>query len=552
MKSGLFDRSLRLTHSILRRDRLTICLWVVILALFSILLAPGMDAMFPDADARGTVTQIYHNPIMVSMMGPIYGADAAGGITSGAMYSGFMLLWMIIAVALMNIFFVVRHTRADEERGRAEVVRSLPVGRLANLNAVMISSVVINAILALFTGVGLALTGVEGMGWGGSILYGVVMGASGLFFAAITALFCQLSAGSSGASAYAGFTLGALYMVRALGDAQGNNLIACLSPLGLAQRSQIYVHNYIWPTVSLLVLVAGISAIAYHLNTIRDLGQGFIAAKPGRSNAPRGLQSPFGLSWRLLRSALISWTIGLFVMGASYGSILGDLPKFIGDSPEYLQLIGIPGFVLAMMTEADKAGIIVTYFGSFITIMMTLAGTVPLLRAALRPRAEERESRAEHIIARVVPRWKYLCGFITLAYAASVALQLAMACGLYMATESAMDVNPFVFTELLKAYFSFLPAMWVMIGLAAFVCGLFPKATGVIWGYFGFVVFTSFIGRTLSLPQWLYRLSPMFHVPLLPVEEFAMLPLVGLTAFALALTAAGMIGYQKRDTLTGI
>ena len=552
MMHGYFDNTLKLARSILRRDRLTIIIWIVILAAFSIILAPGMDSMFPDAEARATVTQIYDNPIMVSMMGPIYGADTADGITSGAMYSGFMLLWVIIAVALMNIFFVVRHTRADEERGRAEVVRSLPVGRLANLNATMISALLINTALALLTGVGIALTGVEGMGWDGSMLYGVVLGASGLVFAAITALFCQLSFNSSGASAYSGITLGVFYMIRALGDAQGNDFIACLSPLGLAQHSQIYVRNYLWPTLVLLLIAVVISAIAYKLNTIRDLGQGFIAAKPGRANAPRSLQSPFGLSWRLLRTTLISWIIVMFIMGVSYGSVLGDLPKFIGDSPEYLQLIGIPESVLDSMTDADKAGTIVTYFGSFITIMMTLASIVPILGAAMRVRAEEREGRAEHIIARVVPRWKHLCGFVTLAFAASAVLQFSMASGLYLATISTMEVNPFNLGDLMKAYFSFLPAMWVMIGFAVLIVGLFPKATGAIWGYFGFVVFTSFIGRTLSLPEWLYSLSPIHHVPLLPLEEFTVLPLVVLTAVAVALTVTGFIGYQKRDTLTGM
>ncbi|MCL2677551.1 MAG: hypothetical protein FWE85_00680 [Clostridiales bacterium] len=289
MMQGTFDNSLKLTRAVLRRDRLSITIWLVLLVAFSVFLAPGIDAMFPDEEARLTVAQIYDNPIMVSMMGPIYGVGSPDNLSAGAIYSGFMLLWVIIAVALMNIFFVVRHTRADEERGRAEVVRSLPVGRLANLNATMISSVIINATLALLTGAGIALTGVEGMGWGGSMLYGVVIGVSGLVFAAITALFCQLSASPSGASAYSGIALGVLYMVRALGDAQDNDVISCLSPLGLATRSQIYVNNYIWPALLLLLLAVAVSAIAYKLNTIRDLGQGFIAAKPGRANAPASL-----------------------------------------------------------------------------------------------------------------------------------------------------------------------------------------------------------------------------------------------------------------------
>ena len=549
MLHGNFDCSLKLARSILRRDRLSILAWVVILVASSTILAPGIDAMFPGEAARLTVAQIYDNPIMVSMMGPLYGIGGAGGFSAGAMYSGFMLIWVIIAVALMNIFFVVRHTRADEERGRAEVVRSLPVGRLANLNATMISAVLVNALLALLTGAGIALTGVEGMGWGGSMLYGTVVGAAGLAFAAIAALFCQLSSSPSGASAMSGIALGVFYMVRAAGDAADNDLIACLSPLGLATRSQVYVGNYIWPTLATLLAAAVVAAIAYRLNFIRDLGQGFIAAKPGRAEAARSLLSPFGLAWRLLRVALISWVISMFLLACSYGTVMGDLPAFIGDSPEYLQVIGIPASVLGAMTEADKAEIIVKYFGAFITTIMTLICIVPVLNAALRPCAEEKEGRAEHIVARAVPRWKYMCGFVSLAFAASVVLQFAVASGLYVTTDSMLDVNPFVFSDLLKAYFSFLPAVWAMIGFAVFIVGLLPKATGLVWGFYGFAAFASFIGGMLDLPEWLSSISPLHHVPRLPLEDFAIAPLVVLTAAAALLTVAGFVFYNRRDTL---
>ena len=38
-------------------------------------------------------------------------------------------MWAAIAAALMSIFLVVRHTRADEEAGRGELVGSAAVGR---------------------------------------------------------------------------------------------------------------------------------------------------------------------------------------------------------------------------------------------------------------------------------------------------------------------------------------------------------------------------------------------------------------------------------------
>ena len=61
------------------------------------------------------------------MSGPGYGLD---DYTLGAMITNEMVLWLAVPAAMMSIFLVVRHTRAEEETGRAELVRSA-VGRPA-------------------------------------------------------------------------------------------------------------------------------------------------------------------------------------------------------------------------------------------------------------------------------------------------------------------------------------------------------------------------------------------------------------------------------------
>lgn len=89
------------------------------------------------------------NPAMIAMLGPAYGLD---NYTNGAMFSQMMLLFTIIAVAIMNIFLVTKYTRKEEEEGRSEVIRSLPVGRLSNLSAVMLAGLLINTVIALVVG----------------------------------------------------------------------------------------------------------------------------------------------------------------------------------------------------------------------------------------------------------------------------------------------------------------------------------------------------------------------------------------------------------------
>lgn len=540
---GNFDNTGRLVRFMLKREAVTSTVWILILALFSASMAPAINGMF-DAAARQQFSTSFNNPVMIAMMGPLYGAD---NYTTGAMYSGMMLLWILITVGVMNVFLVARHTRADEEKGRAEVVRSLPVGRLTNLNATMITAVIINVILGSLTGLSLAVTGVESITFSGSMLYGAVMCVTGLVFAAVTALFCQLSSSKSGAVGYSFLTLGVFYMLRAAGDMK-SEFTACLSPLGLAQRAQVYVGDYWWPVIILLIESVVIAAASYKLNAMRDLDQGFIPARPGAKEASFLLRSPFGLAFRLLRNTMIVWLIVMFTLGASYGSIIGDINKFIGDSPEYLQIMGIPAAVISTMTDAAKEEIIQKYFMSFVTSMMALISIVPLLISALKPRNEEKENRAEHVLSRVVPRVKYLTGYTFLAYALSVLLQIATAVGIYLSAAAlAGESNPFDFGILLKANLAYLPALWVMISIAVLLVGLLPKASSAIWGYYGFVCFTSFIGEVIGLPNWLLNLAPLKHISKILLVNIDYAPLIILTIIAAVLTAAGFIFYRKRD-----
>jgi ABC-2 type transport system permease protein len=325
------------------------------------------------------------------------------------MYANMMLIWIIITVGIMNIFLIARHTRADEEKGRAELIRSLPVGRLSVLNAAMITAVIVNALLGLLIGLGLAAIGVESMDLSGSMLYGALICASGLAFAAITALFCQLSSGKGGAMGLSFFALGAFYMMRAAGD-MNSEVLACISPIGLAARSQAYVNNYWNPCFILLLEAAVIAAIAFKLNAARDLEQGYIPARPGRGEASAALRSSFGLAFRLLRNTIIVWAILMFVLGASYASIIGDIDAFIGDSPQYLELLGMPPALAALLSDSYKTEMIQKYYLAFVTAMMTLVSTIPLLIIALKPMSEEQDHRAEHSLARTVPRAKYQIG----------------------------------------------------------------------------------------------------------------------------------------------
>ena len=550
----LFTGTRQLTRFILRRERVISLIWILVLVLFSALLAPGMSSMF-DNEARQQFAAVYDNPVMVAMLGPIYGAD---DYTAGAMYGGMMLLWYAISVAVMNVFIVTRHTRANEEHGREEVIRSLPVGRLANINATMISAFIINTVLAIATGLAIFATQIESLDLAGCMLYGAVSGAVGLVFAAITSVFCQLSSNTSGAIGLSFLVLGGAYMLRAAGDIN-TEILSLISPLGLAQRSQVFVENNPLPLIALLIIATAISLLAYKLNSVRDMGQGFISARPGRKTAAKSLLSPLGLSRRLLRNTIIVWVIVMFATGGSYGSVIGDIPGFVGNSPEYLTLMGIPAEMLEHISDEAKAEIIVDGFGVFVMSMMSLIALIPVLMAALKLRGEEKYGRVEHVLSRSVSRTKYLFGFTAIAFMSSVLMQIATVLGLYYTTEAVTanseQFNPFVLENLFKASFVYLPAFWIIVGFATLLIGFFPKLTGIVWGYYGFVCFATLMGGMAVLPEWLMKLPPMSYIPEIRVtdlnlfesEEIRLVALSVMCGVAIVLTVAGFVGYRKRD-----
>jgi ABC-2 type transport system permease protein len=91
------------------------------------------------------------------------------------------------------------------------------------------------------------------------------------------------------------------------------------------------------------------------------------------------------------------------------------------------------------------------------------------------------------------------------------------------------------------------PALWVLIGVTVALFGLLPRAAPAAWGALGACYLMAFLGPLLSLPDWVLDLSPFTHVPLLPAADFTVAPLVALTVVAALFTAAGLIGFRRRD-----
>ncbi|KIL53054.1 ABC transporter permease [Jeotgalibacillus campisalis] len=529
-----FHQTGKLIRFILKRDRLRLPIWLVSLVFLTMITASSFTELYHSQEERQAMAETMRNPAMTAMVGPGYGLD---NYTVGAMMSHQMLLFSAVLVAIMNILLIVRHTRTDEEEGRIELIRSLPVGRASTLTASLVVLLAANILLALLIGVGLYSMRIESMDLNGSLLYGAALGATGIFFSAVTALFAQLSQHSRGAVGYSMTVLGLSYLLRAIGDVS-NETLSWFSPLGWATGTKAYVANDWGPVVLAGVISIIITAGVLYLNRLRDLGSGFLPSNPGKKHASLLLLSPLGLALRLQRTSIISWAIGMYLLGVSYGSVLGDLESFFASSDIMNDML--PPVEGLSLTEQ---------FLTMIMAVISMICTVPALLFMLKVKGEEKQSRTEHLLSRAVSRWKLLGSYALLSSFFSFVMILLAVTGLWSASVSTME-DPIAFLSLFKGAVVYLPAIWVMIGTAIFLIGLVPSLTSLSLLYLGYSFFIVYLGGMMQFPEWLSSLSPFGHVPQIPMEDFNLTAVLLLLGVSAILTAAGFAGYRRRD-ITG-
>src|SRR5258708_3415111 len=130
-----FSGTLGMLRLYLRRDRVSLPLWVLLLSVpLATVYVGSIVKVYPTEAGRAMfAATIMASPAQRALYGPVYNTSlGAVGIWKAGMFH------LLIAVAV--ILTVIRHTRADEETGRTELVDSTAVGRYASLTAALLLS----------------------------------------------------------------------------------------------------------------------------------------------------------------------------------------------------------------------------------------------------------------------------------------------------------------------------------------------------------------------------------------------------------------------------
>ncbi|OKI73912.1 ABC transporter permease [Micromonospora sp. CB01531] len=518
-----------LARLILRRDRVLLPLWVLLLAALPMTYATSFFELFPtDADRAAYAAGTARNPSIVALLGPVYG-DSVGALT--AQRSGFLL----VIIALASLLTVVRHTRTEEEAGRRELLGGTVLGRYAGLTAALLVTYAADLLLGLLTAAGLVSTGLPAAG---SYAYGLSATLTGVVFATIGGLAAQLTETAGGARGIAIGVLGAAFGLRLLGDTATHDWPSWLSPLGWAPRVRPYEGERWWVLALPLVASVLIAAVAYPVSVRRDLGAGVLPPRLGPATAGQALSGSFGLAWRLHRGQILWWSVGFGLLGL----ILGGAAQAAGRSVE-----GNPQLEEIMARIGGASGLADAYLGATLSLA-GLAAAGYGVQAALRMRAEETAGRAEPLLATGVHRSTWLLSHVAFALLGPVVV-LAVT-GFTTGLTYGLSVHdvPAELPRMVGAGLAQVPAAWVLTGIAVLLFGLLPRLASVAWAVLAVCVLLGQLGAVLKLDRWLLDLSPFNHTPQVLREHWNATPLYVLALVALLLALAGLTAFRRRDT----
>ena len=521
----------QLTRLALRRDRIILPIWILLLGIMPATSSGTFETLYPTAAERaGLTASMGANPSLALIYGPAFDLSTSGGFTAWRL-GGFLAL----IIALMAVFTVTRHTRAEEDTGRAELLASAVVGRYAALSAAVLvsagASVLIGLIeVGLMVGAKLPSTG--------AIALGAATAMTGIVFTAIAAVAVQVAEYSRTANGIGATAVGAAFLLRAVGDSTSDaTWVSWLSPIGWSQQVRPFADERWWVFLLPIAATVVIGAIGYALLPRRDVGTGIIPPRPGPAEAAATLRSPFALAWRLQRGPMIGWLIGTAVSAAVFGSVASGIGDVVGSSEQakeiFQRLGGTDGLIDAFMAAM---------VGMF-AMTISLYG----VQAALRIRGEETAIRVEPLLATGAGRLRVAASHLVFAFAGT-ALMIVVS-GVLLGLSNGLrsgDIGGSI-GDMAVASLAQLPAIWVIVGLAVTLFGLAPKFSTAAWAIAGVALLLSLFGPVFNLPEAVLDASPFAHVPKLPSAEFTATPLIWLAGIAAVALAAGLMGWRRRD-----
>lgn len=524
-----------LLRFMLRRERIRLTFWILGIGIMGLYFANAIHVIAEDQQELAELSSLFTDPVGRLMTGPAFGMDEP---TYARFFATGYVLFLYILVALMSIFTVVRHTRLEEQTGRAELIRANVVGRHATLTATLILVIAANTAAGALIFGGTMTADYDA---GGSLLVAVTSVAVGVFFAGAAALSIQLSESSRGASAMAGALLGLSYLIRMGGDMaeQGGNALSWFSPLGWSQQTAPYVEDRWGPLLLLVGFAVAFILAGYWLSTQRDVEASLLPSRLGRSRAKPALGTPLGMAYRVLRGGLRGWAIGLLLAALMFGGYAESMV----DAAEAL-----PEEVAGIFSGEDMLLGYLAYMTLFMAIFVVAAGVSGITQL----RSEESHGRAEYGLSLPISRTTWLGAQLAVLLTGLALILFLVGVGTALGTWAVLgaDSSEYILDLVLGSLHQGAPVLAVM-GIVAALFGWMPRIAGIVgWVIIGYAAVITNFGAILELPDIFYDLNIFGHLAEYPVEDVEWSPFLVLVGIGIIGLILGVLGWNRREINT--
>ncbi|PRB01586.1 polyketide antibiotic transporter [Microbacterium sp. MYb64] len=490
----------------LRRDWLQVLLWILATVLMAFAGYAGVTQSYAThTDRVEVLSAVMANPVIMMFRG------LPSGASEGQFLSFEILPWLTMLAALMSTFLAVRHTRGDEEAGRAELVAATPVGRALPTIATIIHGVAANVVLGVL--VALALIGSK-LDAPGSWLMGATSATTGIAFLGIGLMAAQLMRTSRGANALTVWILVGTFLVNGIGNVAGtpsddltritSSGLVWASPFGWAEQARPYDTDNGWPALLGLAFGLVLAIVAVALQSARDIGEGFVPARPGRVHARPALSTPHALVWRLTNGAIIGWAIGGALTGLLATKLSGLAGQISGQNPAVQQILD----------KIGKAGNLEETVVSVFFTMMGILAACAAVQIVARARQEEAHGTAESVLAQPIGRVRWLLDYLLVATFAIAIIVVATMLAAYAGLAGNKDGSSLAQVVTVVGLGQGLAAC-VFTVLTGLVFVLLPRGTvGIAWALVLLATLFGLFGPLFGLPEWTTRFSPFSVTPI--------------------------------------
>ncbi|WP_222194059.1 hypothetical protein [Modestobacter italicus] len=478
--------------------------------------------------AGPSLAALAENPAIRTLFGPPVALDDVGGFT----------VWrtgtpVLVLVGTWAALTASRVTRGEEEAGRWDLL----LGGRTRLPEVVLRHLAVTAGAAALAGVavtaGLLLAGTA---VSGAVLFGALVAGTGACGAALGALAGQLLAERrAAAGAAVGVLLTGLLLRMVADGVPALAWLHWLGPFGLLSRSAPYADDAVVPVLLLAAADVGLAAAAWWVAGRRDVG-GAPLRRTGAVRA-RSLRSLAALAVRRVRRPVLAWGAGLAAYFLLIGVLATTMTEFLAENADFADLAAQAGFA-GLETVSG-------YVSALLALLALPVGAFVAGRVA-DTAADEVAGRLALVHGLPVSRVRWLA--TDLSAVAAGAVLLVVLAGAATWVGAATVGAGLTSGEALAGALNVLPVVALCLGAAVVALAWAPGAVlplGSLPAVGGYLLLV--LADTLGWPGWVRGISPFAHLAGVPAVPPDVPGLVGMLVLAAVLTAAGAVGYARRD-----